>query len=128
MREKGRWADVATVVLGLAVGLSWVGHGMYGFSGATFLLVGLAVIVMATMSLTRPGALVTELGVTAAGVLLFVLPWALGYTDVLGAAITAWVGGAIIAALGAYGLVQARAARRRDPELAWGTHMNVVSE
>ncbi|MFE1170697.1 SPW repeat protein [Nocardiopsis sp. NPDC058789] len=128
MREKGRWADVATVVVGLAVGLSWIVHGLYGFSGATFLLVGLAVIVMGVMSLTRPGALVTELAVTAAGVLLFVLPWVLGYAHVLPAAVTAWVGGVVIAALGVNGLVQARAARRRDPELAWGNHMNVVPE
>lgn len=128
MREKGRWADWAAVALGLVVGLSWVGHGMQGFSGGLFFVLGLGVILAASVSLTRPGALTSEIGVLAGGVLLFALPWLLGFTHVTGAAMTAWIGGGAIAVLGAVGLVMARAARRRDPELAWGTHSNAVPE
>lgn len=128
MSEKGRWADWAAVALGVVVGLSWVGHGMYGFSGGLFFVLGLGVILAASMSLTRPGALTSEMGVIAGGVLLFVLPWLLGFTHITGAALTAWIGGGAIAILGAVGLAMARSARRRDPELAWGTHSNVVPE
>lgn len=128
MRVKGRWADWAAIALGLMVGLSWVAHGMYGFSGGLFFILGLGVILAATMSLTRPGALTTEIGVIAGGAVLFALPWLLGFTHILGAALTAWIGGGAILILGVYGLTKARAARRRDPELAWGTHENVVPE
>jgi hypothetical protein len=128
MREKGRWGDRAAVALGLAVGLSWIVHGMLGLSGGLFLVLGLGVILAASLSLTRPGMLTSEAGVIAGGVLLFVLPWVFGFTHVTGAAVTAWVGGAAIAILGALGLAMARSARRRDPELAWGAHDNVVPE
>ena len=128
MREKGRWADWVAVVLGLVVGLSWVGHGMLGFSGGLFFVLGLGVIFAATLSLTRPGMLTSEVGVIAGGLLLFALPWLLGFTHITGAATTAWIGGGAIAILGVFGLVMARAARRRDPELAWGTHSNAVPE
>lgn len=128
MREKGRWADWAAVALGLVVGLSWVVHGMLGFSGGLFFVLGLAVILAASVSLTRPGALSSEVGVLAGGLVLFALPWMLGFTQVTGAAMTAWIGGGAIALLGAYGLFMARAARRRDPELAWGAHGNAVPD
>ncbi|MBR8744161.1 SPW repeat protein [Nocardiopsis sp. MG754419] len=124
MRGKGRWADRAAIGLGLIVGLSWVGHGMYGFSGGMFFILGLGVIVGATLSLTRPGAVTSEIGVLAAGVLLFALPWLLGFTHILGAAMTAWIGGAAIAVLGAVGLTMARGVRRNHPELAWGAQNN----
>jgi hypothetical protein len=128
MREKGRWADWVAVALGLVVGLSWVAHGMLGFSGGLFFVLGLAVILAASVSLTRPGALSSEVGVLAGGLILFALPWMLGFTHVTGASMTAWIGGGAIALLGAYGLFMARAARRRDPELAWGPHGNAVPE
>lgn len=128
MREKGRWADWVAVALGLVVGLSWVWHGMQGFSGGLFFVLGLGVILAASVSLTRPGMLTSEVGVIAGGLLLFALPWLLGFTHVTGAAMTAWIGGGAIALLGAFGLAMARAARRRDPELAWGTHSNAVPE
>lgn len=128
MREKGRWADWVAVALGLVVGLSWVGHGMLGFSGGLFFVLGLGVILAASVSLTRPGALSSEAAVLAGGLILFALPWMLGFTDVTGAAMTAWIGGGAIAILGAFGLFMARAARMRDPELAWGSHSNTVPE
>ena len=40
------------------------------------------------------------------GVLLFVSPWALGFSDDLMAARTAWVGGVVIFAMGAAALMQ----------------------
>ena len=125
MSLKGRWADWAAIALGLIVGLSWAVHGMYGFSGGMFFLLGLGVILAAVVSLTRPGALTGEMGVIAGGVLLFALPWLLGFTHILGAALTAWIGGIAIAALGVVGLLKARHTRRRDPEMAWSGQTGV---
>ena len=126
--RKGRWADWVAVALGVAVGLSWIWHGMLGFSGGLFFVLGLGVVLAAMVSLTRPGLLASEVGVLAGGLLLFALPWMFGFTHVTGAATTAWIGGGAIAILGAAGLVMARAARRSDPELAWGSHSNTVPE
>lgn len=122
MRDKGRRADWAAIVLGFAVGLSWIWHGMYGFSGGMFFLLGLGTIFAAVLSLTRPAAIASELGVLAAGAVLFVLPWLLGFTHILAAAITAWVGGGLLIALGVFGVVMAAKTHKRHPELAWNNH------
>ncbi|MFL1432628.1 MULTISPECIES: SPW repeat protein [unclassified Nocardiopsis] len=124
MREKGRRADWVAIAAGLALGLSFVWHGMYGFSGGALFVLGLGVIMAAVISLTRPGALSGEIAVLAIGVLVFAMPWLLGYTHLPLAAWTAWIIGAGLAALGAYGLVQARQARRRDPDSVWSAHVN----
>ncbi|CAL9539267.1 hypothetical protein SUDANB121_04221 [Nocardiopsis dassonvillei] len=126
MREKGRRADWVAIAAGLALGLSFIWHGMYGFSGGALFVLGLGVIMAAVISLTRPGAIFGEVAVLAIGVLVFAMPWLLGYTHLPLAAWTAWIIGGGIAVLGAYGLLQARKARRRDPDSAWSAHVNEV--
>jgi hypothetical protein len=127
MGRKGRWADWAAIPAGLALGMSWIWHGMYGFSGGAMFVLGLGVIVAAVVSITRPGALSSEAGVLAIGVLVFVMPWLLGFADATAAAWTAWILGAVVALLGAFGLLKASQARRRDPELAWGEHGDQIT-
>ncbi|MDE3721096.1 SPW repeat protein [Nocardiopsis sp. N85] len=124
MREKGRRTDWVAIAAGLALGLSFLWHGMYGFSGGALFVLGLGVILASVISLTRPGALSGELAVLAIGVLVFTMPWLLGYTHLPLAAWTAWIIGGGIALLGAYGLTQAGRTRRRDPESMWGTNAN----
>lgn len=126
MREKGRRADWVAIAAGLALGLSFVWHGMYGFSGGALFVLGLGVIMAAVVSLTRPGALAGEVAVLAIGVLVFAMPWLLGYTHLPLAAWTAWIIGGGIAVLGAYGLFQARRTRRRDPDSVWSAHVNEI--
>ncbi|MFE6303960.1 SPW repeat protein [Nocardiopsis sp. NPDC057823] len=126
MREKGRRADWMAIAAGLALGISFVWHGMYGFSGGVLFVLGLGVIMAAVVSLTRPGALSGEIAVLAIGVLVFAMPWLLGYTHLAPAAWTAWIIGAAIAVLGAYGLVRARQTRRRDPDSVWSAHVNEI--
>ncbi|WP_159940472.1 MULTISPECIES: SPW repeat protein [unclassified Nocardiopsis] len=126
MRLQGRWADWAAILVGLALGISFVWHGMQGFGAGAMFVLGLGAIMAAVVSLTRPGALASELGVLASGVLVFALPWLAGFTDTAAAAWTAWILGAALAALGAFGLAKAREARRRDPDTAWTTHITEV--
>ncbi|NYJ36410.1 SPW repeat protein [Nocardiopsis aegyptia] len=123
MRKEARWTDLALVVVGLALALSYLWHGMLGFGGGSMLVLGTAAIVAAILSLTRPGAVSSEIAATVIGVLAFVLPWVVGFTHEPVAAWSAWILGAGIAAVGAYGLVMAVRARRRDPELAWTQHV-----
>ncbi|RKS05435.1 SPW repeat-containing protein [Nocardiopsis sp. Huas11] len=123
MRKEARWTDVALVVVGLALALSYVWHGMLGFGGGAMLVLGVAAIVAAILSLTRPGAVSSEIAAIAIGVLAFILPWATSFTHEPVAAWSAWILGAVIAGVGVYGLVMATKARRRDPELAWTQHV-----
>ncbi|OLT27647.1 hypothetical protein BJF83_18020 [Nocardiopsis sp. CNR-923] len=126
MREKGRWADRVAVVVGLALAVSWLWHGMLGWSGGLMFVFGLVVIMASVISLTRPGAVSGEIAALVVGLLTFALPWILEFTDRPLAAWSAWVLGAAIALLGAYGLVMATRTRRRDPELAWTVHRNEI--
>ena len=126
MRGKGRRADWVAIAAGLALGLSFVWHGMYGFSGGALFVLGLGVIVAAVVSLTRPGALAGEVAAVAIGALVFAMPWLLGYTHLPPAAWTAWIIGGGIAVLGVYGLLQARRTRRRDPDSIWSAHANEI--
>ncbi len=127
MGRKGRWADWAAILAGLALGVSWIWHGMYGFGGGAMFVLGLGAIMASVVSITRPGALSSEAGVLAIGVLVFVMPWPLGFTDLTAAAWTAWILGAVMVLLGAFGLFRASQARKRDPELAWGAHGDQVT-
>ncbi|MBB6118820.1 SPW repeat protein [Nocardiopsis algeriensis] len=122
MNRKGRWADWGAIVAGLALGASWVWHGMQGFSGGSLFILGLGVVVAAVFSLTRPGALSSEVATLALGVLTFLLPWLLGFTHLALAAWSVWILGAVIAVLGAYGLVKARKTRQEDPDSRWSVH------
>lgn len=127
MREKGRWGDWAVIAAGLALGVSWTWHGLYGFSGGATFVLGLGVIVAAVISITRPGALTSELGILAIGVLVFAMPWLLSFTHNTAASWTEWIIGGCIALLGAFGVMRARQARKRDPGLIWSTQVNEVS-
>ena len=123
MREEARWTDMALVVVGLALALSYVWHGMLGVGGGAMLVLGVAAIVAAILSLTRPGAVSCEFAAVVIGVLAFVLPWTVGFTNEPLAAWSAWILGALIAGVGVYGLVMATRSRRHNPELAWTQHV-----
>ena len=58
--------------------------------------------VAALSSLAMPGVVATEWLIVLFGVLLFVAPWALGYTELTGASWTSWVVGAIAVVLGGF--------------------------
>ncbi|MFV2198301.1 hypothetical protein [Nocardiopsis sp. LOL_012] len=126
MREQARRTDLVTVVAGLALAVGWIWHQMGGPGAVAMLLLGLAALVGAIFSLTRPAAISGELGVIAAGVMAIALPWAFGFTDSPVAALTSWACGVVITAAGAYGVVRANRTRRSNPELAWSAHRNEV--
>lgn len=117
---KGRWEDWAAIAVGLALASSWTWHGMLGPEMGALLLLGVGAVFAATMSITRPGAVSTELFQTGIGLLVFLSPWLMGFTGIPPAAWTAWILGAVLALVGGFGVVLAGRARRSDEELAWG--------
>ncbi len=89
----GQWDNWVALAAGIVVGLSWVWHGLFGLGMVVLFLLGLATVLTAVLSLTRPGMLSSEAVLIGIGVLLVLTPWLFGFTGNLAAAWTAWVAG-----------------------------------
>ena len=102
MRPWTRLQDFGALIAGLYAALSpsWV--STTGARGAYWALIALGVLlaVAALISLAMPGVVATEWRIVLFGVLLFVAPWALGYTELTGASWTSWVVGDVAVILG----------------------------
>jgi SPW repeat-containing protein len=102
MRPWTRLQDWGTLLVGLYAALSPIWVSTTGEHGAFWALIGLGALlaVTALFSLALPGVVATEWLTVLFGVLLFIAPWALTYTDRVGASWTSWVVGAVAAVLG----------------------------
>jgi hypothetical protein len=102
MRPGTRLQDYATLIAGLYAALSPIWVSTTGERGAFWALIvlGALIAITALVSLAMPGVVATEWLTVLFGVLLFVAPWVLGYTDRVGASWTSWVIGVIAVALG----------------------------
>lgn len=97
-----RLQDFATLIAGLYAALSPIWVATTDERGAFWALIALGVLlaVAALVSLAMPGVVATEALTVLFGVLLFIAPWVLTYTDRTGASWTSWVVGAIAIILG----------------------------
>jgi SPW repeat len=104
MRPWTRLQDWATLFAGLYAALSPIWVSTTGERDAFWALIALGVLLAVTslFSLGMPGVAATEWLAALFGVLLFVAPWVLSYTDRVGASWTSWVVGAIAAVLGGF--------------------------
>jgi uncharacterized membrane protein HdeD (DUF308 family) len=102
MRAGTRLQDAATLIAGVYAALSPIWVSTTGERGAFWALIVLGVLlaVTALVSLAMPGVVATEWLIVLFGVLLFVAPWVLTYTDRTGASWTSWVVGAVAVLLG----------------------------
>ncbi|GAB2927545.1 SPW repeat protein [Nonomuraea fastidiosa] len=112
MKAWSRWQDWVTLVAGIYAALSpiWVD----GASGAAASLIVLGVLIALTslVSLAKPGTVATEWLNALWGVLLFVAPWAITYTEGQGASWTSWVVGVVTVVLSLTAVPASRAAHR----------------
>jgi hypothetical protein len=104
MRPWTRLQDWGALVAGLFAALSPIWVSTTGERDAAWALIGLGALlaVTALFSLALPGVVATEWLTVLFGVLLFVAPWVLTYTDRTGASWTSWVVGAIVVVLGGF--------------------------
>jgi uncharacterized membrane protein HdeD (DUF308 family) len=102
MRPWTRLQDVGVLIAGLYAALSPIWVSTTGERGAFWALIVLGALLALTalFSLAMPGVVATEWLTVLFGVLLFVAPWVLTYTDRTGASWTSWVVGVIAVVLG----------------------------
>jgi uncharacterized membrane protein HdeD (DUF308 family) len=103
MRPWTRLQDWGTLIAGLYAAISPIWVSTTGERDAFWALIvlGALLAVTALSSLALPGVVATEWLTVLFGVLLFVAPWVLTYTDRTAASWTSWVVGAIAVVLGA---------------------------
>ncbi|HEV8163478.1 MAG TPA: SPW repeat protein [Actinomycetota bacterium] len=103
MRPWTRLQDWATLIAGLFAALSpiWVSATGERDGFWALIVLGVLLAIAALVSLSMPGVVATEWLTVLFGVLLFVAPWVLTYTERVGASWTSWVVGAIAIILGA---------------------------
>lgn len=102
MRPWTRLQDWGILLAGLYAALSPIWVSTTGERDAFWALIvlGALMAVAALFSLALPGVVATEWLAVLFGVLLFVAPWVLTYTDRMGASWTSWVVGVIAVVLG----------------------------
>ena len=115
MRPWTRLQDWATLIAGLFAALSPIWVSTTGERDARWALIVLGVLLAlaALVSLALPGVVATEWLTVLFGVLLFVAPWVLSYTDRTGASWTSWVVGVIAVVLGATAVPPSTRAHRQ---------------
>jgi SPW repeat len=104
MRPWTRLQDWGTLLAGLYAALSPIWVSTTGERDAFWALIvlGVLLVVTALCSLALPGMVATEWLTVLFGLLLFVAPWVLTYTDRAGASWTSWVVGAVALLLGGF--------------------------
>lgn len=105
-----RWQDWAEVVLGVIVLLSPLVVDTTNAAMWTMIVLGALIAIDGLVSLAMPAMVYGEWFQMVLGVLLFISPWVIGYTDMTAASWTSWVAGVLTVAAGAMALPVANAA------------------
>jgi uncharacterized membrane protein HdeD (DUF308 family) len=105
-----RWQDWAEVVLGVVVLLAPTVADTTTGAMWTMIVLGALIAIDGLASLAMPAMVYGEWFQMVLGVLLFISPFVMGYTDLTGAAWTSWVAGVLTVAAGAIALPAANTA------------------
>jgi hypothetical protein len=101
MRPWTRLQDWVTLLAGVYTTTSPLVLSTIGMTGegrvvVAMITLGALLVISSIVSLARPNVIAAEWGTTLLGVLLFVSPWVVGYTDLTGAAWTSWLVGVVV--------------------------------
>lgn len=113
--------DWAEVVLGVVALLSPIWMDTDNAAMWTMIVLGALVALDGLASLAVPGQVYGEGIQIVLGVLMFVSPWVMSYTDLTGIAWSSWIIGALTVVVGAVALPVAQAAHRAGSGIA-GQH------
>ncbi|MDT7800254.1 MAG: hypothetical protein QOI78_3687 [Actinomycetota bacterium] len=104
--------DWAEVVIGVVAALSPLWLSTDSTVMWTMVVLGALIALDGLVSLGLPGAVYGEGIQIALGVLLFIAPWVMGYTEFSGASWTSWIAGVLTVVAGAAAMPVASAAHR----------------
>ncbi|MEQ0562464.1 SPW repeat protein [Amycolatopsis sp. NEAU-NG30] len=104
--------DWAEVVIGVVAALSPLWLSTDSTAAWTMVVLGVLIALDGLVSLAMPGMVYGEGVQIALGVLLFIAPWVMGYTEFNGASWTSWIAGVLTVIAGAAAMPVANAAHR----------------
>ncbi|MCR6490604.1 SPW repeat protein [Amycolatopsis sp. OK19-0408] len=104
--------DWAEVVIGVVAALSPLWLSTDSTAMWTMVVLGALIALDGLVSLAMPGMVYGEGIQIALGVLLFIAPWVMGYTELNGASWTSWIAGVLTVIAGAAAMPVANAAHR----------------
>lgn len=113
--------DWAEVVLGVVAALSFIWMDTNNAAMWTMIILGALVALDGLASLAVPGQVYSEGIQIVLGVLMFISPWVMSYTQFTGIAWTSWIIGVLTVVAGAAALPVAQAAHRSRGGMA-GQH------
>jgi uncharacterized membrane protein HdeD (DUF308 family) len=117
MRKWYRWQDWVTLVVGLALLLMpFQFAGMAEAARLSMILLGVLLGGSALWSLVSPGSIISEWTHAVLGLLTFLAPWVLGYSQLAGPAWTSWLLGIVAMAVGVWALPASKNAHRQAVE------------
>ena len=111
-RAWSRPHDWAEVVIGVVAALSPLWLSTDTTAMWTMVILGALIALDGLVSLAMPGIVYGEGIQIALGVLLFIAPWVMGYTEFNGASWTSWIAGVLTVIAGAAAMPVANAAHR----------------
>jgi len=104
--------DWAEVVLGVVAALSFIWMDTDNAAMWTMIILGALVAIDGVASLAMPGMIYGEAVQIVLGVLMFLSPWVIGYTEFNGISWTSWIIGALTVIVGGAALPVAQAAHK----------------
>ncbi|GAA4529786.1 SPW repeat domain-containing protein [Amycolatopsis samaneae] len=111
-RPWSRPHDWAEVVIGVVAALSPLWLSTSTAAMWTMIVLGALIALDGLASLAMPGMVYGEGIQIVLGVLMFLAPWVIGYTEFNGASWTSWVAGVLVVIAGAVAMPVAQAAHR----------------
>ena len=111
-RSWTRWQDWAALVIGVLTALSPLVTTTDAAAAWTLVVLGVLVAATALWSLGAPGSVASEYVHGVLGVLLFIAPWVMSYSDLNGASWVSWVAGVLTVLVAAAALPAANSTHR----------------
>lgn len=100
MKSWTRWQDWVALVAGAYLALATIWVSTDDESLASMIVLGALLVIASLWSLAMPDSLSSESAHVVLGVVTFIAPWALGFSDLDGPSWTSWAVGVIAVAVG----------------------------
>ena len=111
MRQWTRWQDWVALAVGLYAALAPIWTETDKTATWTMVILGAVTVVVSVWSLAMPDDRISEYIHAVLGVLFFIAPWVMGFSDLRAMSWTAWIAGVVTVVIGAADLQVTRSHR-----------------